>query len=80
MDMRFILLALLLTGCQANQPKWTATQYADKPLDQARAECEYEAEKAAPMSDLSKSPFGQAMAQHDIVRKCLKAKGFRLAS
>lgn len=71
------IAAITLTGC-VSRTQWVPTKYAKLDLEQARNECVYEAEKAAPMMDMSKSAFAQGAAQNDIFAKCMKAKGFRL--
>lgn len=71
------IATIALTGC-VSRTQWVPTKYAKLDLEQARNECVYEAEKAAPMMDLSKSAFAQGAAQNDIFTKCMKAKGFRL--
>lgn len=73
----FTLIALTLTACANHMTtRWAKAPYATMSFEQAQAECEFEAEKGAPMSDLSKSAFGQAFSQNDIKKKCLKAKGY----
>lgn len=71
------LATIALTGCVHSQ-QWVPTKYAKVDHEQAQNECRFEAEKAAPMMDLSKSAFAQSAAQGDIFRKCMQAKGFRL--
>ena len=71
------IATITLAGC-ANRTQWVPTKYAKLDLEQVRNECVYEAEKAAPMMDLSKSAFSQGAVQGDIFRKCMQAKGFRL--
>lgn len=65
------------TACAAPM-KWTPGPHAKTDIEQAQAECDFEAEKAAPMMDLNANVFAQASAQGDIKAKCMKAKGFRL--
>lgn len=80
MHKTIILLAVTLlsvSACASHMTtRWTKAPYATVSFEQAMAECEFEAEKGAPMSDLSKSAFGQAFSQNDIKKKCLKAKGY----
>ena len=72
-----ITLSLVLAGC-VSRAEWVPTQYSKISLEQAQNECTFEAEKSAPMMDMSKSVFTQGAAQNDIFSKCMKAKGFRL--
>ena len=80
MHKTIILLSATLisvTACVNHMTtRWAKAPYATMSFEQAQAECEFEAEKGAPMSDLSKSAFGQAFSQNDIKKKCLKAKGY----
>lgn len=71
----FTLIALTLTACGPRW-KWAPGPRTSMSLEQAIAECDYEAEKAAPMMDMSKSAFAIAATQGDIKYKCMKAKGF----
>lgn len=72
-----ITLSLVLVGC-ISRTEWVPTQYSKVSLKQAQNECIFEAEKAAPMMDMSKSVFAQGATQNNIFSKCMKAKGFRL--
>lgn len=78
---KFLILitatTVLLAGC-AHRAQWVPTKYAKVDLEQAGNECSFEAEKAAPMMDLSANVFAQGAAQGDIFRKCMQAKGFKL--
>lgn len=77
MKNHLITSLLIITACAAPM-KWTPGPYAKIDLEQARAECDFEAEKAAPLMDLNANVWAQQAAQGDIRTKCLKAKGFRL--
>lgn len=71
------MTALSLTACVTNRTtQWVAAPYASISLEQADAECRFEAEKGAPMMDLNANVFSQAASQNDIFRKCMKAKGY----
>lgn len=70
------IVTMALAGC-VQRTQWVPTKYAKIEFEQARNECVFEAEKAAPMMDMSKSAFAQGAAQNDIFAKCMKAKGFQ---
>ena len=72
-----IAVVLALSACQTAGPQdYKRVRTTLMPVDQAFYECEFEAEKAAPMSDLTRSPFALAAMQSDIMRKCMLAKGY----
>ena len=73
-----MLIAMgFLAGCAGPGPhSWAPASNYGKTVKQAWLECDFEAEKAAPMMDMTKSAFAQGFAQGDIRRKCMRAKGF----
>ena len=72
-----LVITFVLVGCTRPGPSsWAPASSAGKTVSQAWLECDFEAEKAAPMMDRTTSAFAQAFAQGDIRRKCMKAKGF----
>ncbi|OAN53864.1 hypothetical protein A6A04_13305 [Paramagnetospirillum marisnigri] len=74
-----IALVAALAGCKTLEQKlgeWKPSPRANMAVDQAFYECQFEAEKAAPMGDLRRSGFEIAAIQDGIFRSCMRSKGF----
>ena len=69
--------ALALAGCAPPSQSYRSTSLATTNVDQAYNECQFEADKAAPMADLRQSPLALAVQQRQIIDSCMRAKGFQ---
>lgn len=61
----------LACGCASVTSQWTSSGFANMPLEQAAAECEFEAEKAAAAAP---------RAYEKVKNACMRAKGFTLVT
>ena len=66
---------LTLSGC-ASSGQWVAQPWATLPPHQAHLKCQFEAEKAVPSGDFSKSFVSVIAGQEAVFWACMKASGF----
>lgn len=73
-------VALGLSGCGPmlfGADRFNPDEARGVTRQQAYADCDLEAEKAAPMNDRRRGALEQGMIQRGIINKCMVAKGFR---
>lgn len=87
----FLAVPLLLTGCASDDQAWVKDDTPRSETDQALAECKYQAEAATVGIGANDHPktWGEAigdgigdaviqtMDEAELVKSCMKAKGFR---
>lgn len=83
--------SLLVAGCATEDPQWVRDDTPQSEADRALAQCKYEAEAATATVGANNHPatFGDAvsegvasgvargMEEADLVKSCMKARGFR---